>query len=926
MYIKYNLKPDIINTNSQFDIRPMIKSRAVSTNVTQGSLTDKFKYAINVYCAANIEKWLLADCDHIELRLSQFSADELKEKSKKTIQEKIDELLTAGGINSETAEIASEINEDSIALSLKADGGGQFRAEILKESIKLVQRLKFENNLKLFSDTTFLTNFKLNSSNILNLEKGQKFTTFPNLARSNKNVFRTGKDLKLQKTFVKKHNYLLSQGIDPMFLFQNSFKKTSYYQNVGGNRTSQPLKLPGYDKYLKDIFEDIENKIEKISGQLDNKKRKVVKKLIIQKLVSTILITSDKLEKYGDDPHLLYIAKSKEGVNMQISSFPINIPDLIAYDGTLEYDINASRNKHSKVSKVVISNRDKEKNCNVDLYAKKINPLDAINSKFELIGDDVIIDPKSQVSFYDGDQAFTDSCEKLGSTKNIVYRSTLNFRNQAYDNAKTTFTKGLNNITDPSFASCTLVAVSEQNFIKIYATNLSDNINSIRLTKKRLKGYSLTGGNAFNQKSELITKKDGTKIEDYTERASTAFDDEGYFFDDYDVFDGKVYKYELEAILKSGENVKVKSNFCCEVYDKPQKTIKIDNIQVSKTVSKSDGGDVADPLEEKDNIVVNFNIKRRAPEIETIISQIFGKKSVDFFSEEIKSLKSIEAFIYSIKIESINLSNGERRNLPSLVIEPGSGQKLNTSLSFTDEVNKGHRYIYKITPRYKSTDSLIQDSTKIASNLADIAEGVDLINYAKLGNSVTREKLERKIITSIREKFSTNNALRKGIVLSDDQIVARQNADLFFDASSGDHAYFKVEPSLEFSPAESLQLSFISSQIIGKGFDNQNQIDQNNQKISKKISENYVSLFFRANDADYHIDYYAVFIKEGNSVYLDGAIHSRDRFEAGRGNNYRYLVTHYGALGQVDYFIVPVTKGGIIFNPQLIHRKIYRWK
>ena len=163
MYIKYNLKPDIIKINSEFDIRPIITSRVLTGNVAQGALKDEFTYKIQLFCAANIENWLKSSCDHIELRLSQFSADELKEKSKKTIQENIDELLSANAINNKIAEIATDINENVASRPLNPTGGGQVHAEILKESISVVQSLKFENNLKLLSDTSFLTNFNLNS-------------------------------------------------------------------------------------------------------------------------------------------------------------------------------------------------------------------------------------------------------------------------------------------------------------------------------------------------------------------------------------------------------------------------------------------------------------------------------------------------------------------------------------------------------------------------------------------------------------------------------------------------------------------------------------------------------------------------------------------------------------------------------------------
>ena len=87
------------------------------------------------------------------------------------------------------------------------------------------------------------------------------------------------------------------------------------------------------------------------------------------------------------------------------------------------------------------------------------------------------------------------------------------------------------------------------------------------------------------------------------------------------------------------------------------------------------------------------------------------------------------------------------------------------------------------------------------------------------------------------------------------------------------------------------------------------------------MNTKYYELEFEVDD-DYIVDFYAVFIKEGTNIYLDGAIHSVDI--TGEAKKYSYLVEHSGAAGIIEYYVVPVLKNGNVFSPQLVTAQLIR--
>ena len=83
----------------------------------------------------------------------------------------------------------------------------------------------------------------------------------------------------------------------------------------------------------------------------------------------------------------------------------------------------------------------------------------------------------------------------------------------------------------------------------------------------------------------------------------------------------------------------------------------------------------------------------------------------------------------------------------------------------------------------------------------------------------------------------------------------------------------------------------------------------------------FYEIEFNSNN-DYLVDFYAVFIKEGTHVYLDGAIHSTDTLVSDK--RYAYLVKHTGSVGVIEYYVVPILKNGKILDPKLVTAQLIK--
>ena len=87
------------------------------------------------------------------------------------------------------------------------------------------------------------------------------------------------------------------------------------------------------------------------------------------------------------------------------------------------------------------------------------------------------------------------------------------------------------------------------------------------------------------------------------------------------------------------------------------------------------------------------------------------------------------------------------------------------------------------------------------------------------------------------------------------------------------------------------------------------------------LKRRYFDLSFKVNN-DFLVDFYTIFVKEGQTIYLDGAMHSSDTISNNK--KYNYLVEHTGSYGVIEYYVVAFLKSGRIISPKLITAQLIR--
>ena len=252
MYIKYRNNPKIIaasNITSKGSREESLIPEIVSEEIVyddQGNV-DSHMYNIRFFCPVHIRNWLASAGSKIELKLSNLSAADHRKLAKQNLADLLQEKSRTGELSSGSPQ-GSKGNAITDMQESLSEQVNQAMAMLTSTVSAYTSQSLFDNALTV---TSF--NFLEFEKKILN-SKTEKFIEFKKAPTRKRNLGAELAIQKLQETFRKKHNYLISQGVDPMFLFENSYKKTSTLLNNAGLKTEEPLKLNCYEKFLKEIF------------------------------------------------------------------------------------------------------------------------------------------------------------------------------------------------------------------------------------------------------------------------------------------------------------------------------------------------------------------------------------------------------------------------------------------------------------------------------------------------------------------------------------------------------------------------------------------------------------------------------------------------------------------------------------------------
>ena len=187
------------------------------------------------------------------------------------------------------------------------------------------------------------------------------------------------------------------------------------------------------------------------------------------------------------------------------------------------------------------------------------------------------------------------------------------------------------------------------------------------------------------------------------------------------------------------------------------------------------------------------------------------------------------------------------------------------------------------------------------------------VNYVTANNVRNYENREKEIWTAVGNKFGRRNVFLKSLIERPNFVLDKNNFDVFLDTETGDIEYVDMTNS-----------TLVTNKRIRVKDDSISEVPVVTEKsllTSRKntIQKRYFDISFTVQN-DFFVDFYAIFIKEGNNVYLDGVMHSKDSLQ--RDNLYSYLVEHNGSFGKIEYYAVPFFKDGTIASPILVSAQI----
>jgi len=712
------------------------------------------------------------------------------------------------------------------------------------------------------------------------------------------------------KIFKKVYNGMIEMNDDPARLFQQGFMKTSFKDQKGGLANVANKRDDKYQKIVKPIFSDIEKSINQISKTQYKFSTKTTQENIL-KIGSKINISLSSLRAYGSQFNVLLLVKDSSGVVIEVKSYPVllkTIEDQLVENAS-EYSIVPAR-LNTGVSILSIGTKKESDNLDVNLYAKRVNVNKPFDMCYYSVLGQVIVPPNKKVKVRDGVAAGSStSPSNFRASESIFYRTTLNYLQKSFSNAKSVIDKSKHKNEMTPHLTIVVTLSDTQNGFNIDVANISENIAAIRPRKYAFKGDT-------SAMSEILyLYRNSEKLNKFTQVNSK---NRVTRFQDTDVFRTTNYKYVVECIMKNGEK-KLASALFIEKFEERTSAVKIENFQFigNYNTSLSGEGDftnISSLTDIKKRVEASFTITAVESEIDKILKNMFGDL-FELFKDKLQTIRDVLTVSYSIEVNRIDHLIGQSSTIAKLTPDADG------LCTFIDNQAPAYSNItYKLTPRVAPTLDLIS----FVNEQAELLAKNNIFNssrYTRAAGKRNRNKRQQRIISTPGNKFAKRNAFLKGLIETEAYTLSQENADVFFNNSTGDIFYFSLDSPAIFRQTKELNVRNATVELFDKidgltdRYNKQSTVGDVDRDIKNRATLLYdVSFNITGNDA--YVDFYAFFIKEGNKVYLDGIMHSIDAYTASK--KYSYLVRHEGSFGMVEYFIVPFYKDGTMSAPTLV--------
>jgi len=841
----------------------------------------------------------------IELRISQYDASYYHNKARQTASSRLNNKIRSKKKNLNNPRLSTlpmlakkELHESRPGKNLVIVAAvGQFsidKAHNLYNDAKRVGKISFNHihgKAKKVRKKQTLTAEKINQN--LEFQEG-----IDNITMNNSKVFKTV------------YNSMIEMNDDPARLFQQGFMKTSFKDQKGGLGNVANKRDDRYQKTIKPIFNDIERSINQISETQYRFSTKITQKNIL-KIGTKINISLSNLKTYGSKFNVLMLVKDSAGVIIEVKSYPVllkTIEDQLIENAS-EYSIIPAR-LNTGVSILSIGTKKERDHLDVNLYAKRVN----INKPFDMcyyntLGR-IIVPPNKKVKVQDGVAAGNSaSPSNFRSSESIFYRTTLNYLQKSFSNAKSAIDKSKYKNEMTPHLTIVVTLSDEQNEFNIDIANISENIAAIRPRKYVFKG------NTSATSEMLYLYRSAEKLNKFTQVNDK---NRTLRFQDTDVFRTTNYKYVVECIMKNGEK-KLASAFFIEKFEERTAAVKIENFQFIGNYDNSPSGEgdftnISSLADIKKRVEASFTITPVVSEIDKILANMFGG-SFELFKDMLKTIRDVSTVSYSIEVNRIDHLTGQSSTIAKL-----TPNEDNMCTFIDDQAPAYSNITYKLTPRVAPTLDLIS----FVNDQAELFAKKTIFNsskYTRAAGKRSRNKRQERIVSTPGNKFAKRNAFLKGLIETEAYSLSQENLDVFFNNSTGDIFYFNMNSPAMFGQIKGINVNNATVEL----FDRVNNLTDRYNKtatvteVDRDIKNRATLLYdvsFSITGNDSYVDFYAFFVKENNKVYLDGIMHSIDAYTTSK--KYSYLVKHEGSFGMVEYFIVPFYKDGTMSSPTLV--------
>ena len=838
----------------------------------------------------------------IELRISQYNASYYSNKAKQTASSKLNNKIRSKKKNLNNPRLnASPMlskNDSRPGKNLViVEAVGQFsidKAHNLYNDAKRVGKISFNHirrRAKKVRKKQTLIAEKINQS--------PKFQEKIDTITANNS-----------KVFKKVYNGMIEMNDDPARLFQQGFMKTSFKDQKGGLGNVANKRDDRYQKIIKPIFSDIEKSISQISRTQYKFSTKITQKNIL-KIGTKINISLSNLKTYGSKFNVLMLVKDSNGVIIEVKSYPVllkTIEDQLI-ENAIEYSIIPAR-LNTGVSILSIGTKKESDHLAVELYAKRIN----INKPFDMcyyntLGQ-IIVPPNKKVKVQDGVAAGNStSPSNFRSSESIFYRTTLNYLQKSFANAKSAIDKSKYKNEMTPHLTIVVTLSDEQRGFNIDIANISENIAAIRPRKYTFKG------NTSATSEMLYLYRSAEKLNKFTQVNDK---NRTLRFRDTDVFRTTNYKYVVECIMKNGEK-KLASAFFIEKFEERTAAVKIENFQFIGNYNTTPSGEgdftnIDSLVDIKKRVEASFTITPVMSEVDKILANMFGN-SFELFKDKLQTIRDVITVAYSIEVNRIDHLTGQSSTIAKLTPDE------NNMCTFIDNQAPAYSNItYKLTPRVAPTLDLIN----FVNDQAKLFARNNIFNssrYTRASGRRNRNTSRQRIVSTPGSKFAKRNTFLKGLIETEAYSLSQENLDVFFNSSTGDIFYFNMNSPKMFRQAKNINVSNATVELFDRvdnltdRYNKTSTVNEVDREIKNRTTLLYdVSFNITGNDS--YVDFYAFFVKENNKVYLDGIMHSIDAYTTSK--KYSYLVKHEGSFGMVEYFIVPFYKDGTMSSPTLV--------